>query len=400
VSVGERWVDLSDVYTVEHANLVDAYRGFIGAIAARIFLEHLAPIFAAGANLQDGLGAVDEPAVSAYRFKRKIVAYLIDTGDVSLRGADRRLVFNARLAARAAELEPRAAELAKRDPHGAAVVGLYRGLGDLAPEIFAGRDGMDAFAQRFGFGHSMQIWEELMMHGPVKPPCTELLVRALTRLLQTSDHPVTVLEGGAGVGSVMRHALQRPRFVEALGNLDVYHFTEISKLLLEIGRERIRAATPAEHFARMRFAPLDLDELDRNEELSRPDALDAVVLEHVLYDLSDLHRGLSTFRRILRPGGILMFTMSYRMRPALSFPIEFLQSTLHSYYRATLQPGRREHHGYLSAVEWKASLEAASFDRFEMYPAPADHPRWPLGGILAFKSDGGGAGFPRRGEEL
>ena len=205
MSVGERWVDLSDVYTVEHASHVDAYRGFIGAIAARIFLEHLAPVFASGANLQDGLGAVDQPTVSAYRFKRKIVAYLIDSGDVSLCDADRRLVFNAGLAARAAELEPRAGELSKRDPHGAALVGLYRGLGELAPEIFAGRDGMDAFAQRFGFGCSMKIWEELMMHAPVKPPCTELLVRALTRLLQTSDHPVTVLEGGAGVGSVMRH---------------------------------------------------------------------------------------------------------------------------------------------------------------------------------------------------
>jgi len=356
VSVGERWVDLSDVYTVEHASHVDAYRGFIGAIAARIFLEHLAPIFASGANLEDGLGAVDEPTVSAYRFKRKIVAYLIDTGDVSLRDADRRLVFNAGLAARAAELEPRASELSQRDQHGAALVGLYRDLGELAPEIFAGRDGMDAFAQWFGFGRSMKIWEELMMHAPVKTPCTEL---------------------------------QRPRFVEALVNLGVYHFTEISKLLLEIGRERIRAATPSEHFARMSFAPLDLDELDRNEELSRPDALDAVVLEHVLYDLSDLHRALSTFRRILRPGGILMFTMSYRMRPALAFPIEFLQSTLHSYYRATLQPGRREHHGYLTAAEWKASLDVAGFDRFEMYPAAADHPRWPLGGILAFKSGGG-----------
>jgi SAM-dependent methyltransferase len=386
VSIAERWVDLSDVYTTDHASHVDAYRGFIGAIAARVFREHLAPIFASGASLEDGLGAVDKPTVSAYRFKRKIVEYLIDTGDVSISGVDRRLVFNPGLAARAAELEARADELSRRDPHGAALVDLYRALGELAPQIFAGRDGLEAIAQRFGFARSMKIWEELMMFAPVKPPCTELLVRGLTRLLQTSAHPVTVLEGGAGVGSVLRHALPRPRFVEALANLGVYHFTEISKLLMEIGRDRLRGAARPEHFARIRFAPLDLDQLDRNEELSRSEALDAIVLEHVLYDVRDLHHALLTFRRILRPGGILMFTMSYRMRPALSFPIEFLQSTLHGYYRATLEPGRRENHGYLTAAEWKASLDAAGFNRFEMYPAPEDHPRWPLGGILAFKS--------------
>jgi hypothetical protein len=79
------------------------------------------------------------------------------------------------------------------------------------------------------------------------------------------------------------------------------------------------------------------------------------------------------------------FTMAYRQRPALFFPAEMLQCTLHSYYRAKLDPPLRINYGYLTIKEWTLSLCDAGFEEYHVYPVVERHSEFLFGGIVAFK---------------
>ncbi|MBV9024212.1 MAG: hypothetical protein JO362_10560 [Streptomycetaceae bacterium] len=85
--------------------------------------------------------------------------------------------------------------------------------------------------------------------------------------------------------------------------------------------------------------------------------------------------------------------MGSRSRPGLFFPCELLQATLHSYHRAELDPPRRVSVGHLSHEEWTASLQAAGFAQFRVFPVLEHREKWPCGGIIAQRppsASGGG----------
>ena len=136
------------------------------------------------------------------------------------------------------------------------------------------------------------------------------------------------------------------------------------------------------------YRRLDLDALARDPAASglEPGSVDAIVLEHVLYDVEDLHATLSAFHRLLRPGGALIFTGAFRGRAAAFFPCEMLQLTLASYGRARLDPPYRANVGYLTLDEWTLSLSRAGFD-VAGQPAAEDQERMPHGGILACRAE-------------
>ncbi|WP_394839476.1 class I SAM-dependent methyltransferase [Pendulispora rubella] len=320
----------------------------------------------------------EEPAAatgrSAYHFKKRLFEYLIDKGDLLLQ-EDGTLVASPELSVPIGD-EP------VEEPSCQGYL-LLTQLTDVVDAVLSGTDGFQAIGQKYGMEAALEHWSSAMVELPVRVPGIAMTARALLQRLERG--PCVVLEGGAGVGAVLRHALSMPRFRTAITNIEQYYFTEISPLLLNIGKKWLRANAPPELTRRMRFEIHDLDRTVLQAlPYTRDESVDVIILEYVLYDVIDLHEVLTTFRRMLRPGGRLIFTMAHRQRPALFFPAEILQSTLHSFYRAKLDPPRRVNYGYLTLEEWQLSLRDAGFQEYHVYPEAERHPELLFGGIVAF----------------
>lgn len=368
-------VDVQDLYDQAFLRGIEDGMRLAERVARQIYLRYLAEDHRPYRTIFG-----DEPATApercAYYFKKRLFDYLIDKGDLTSRD-DGTLVMSAELAS---------TPIANEDTTKLSCEGyvLLAHLPDIAASILAGTDGFQAIGHRHGLGAALDHWISAMVEMPVRIPGIVMAARALTQRL--SRGRCVVFEGGAGVGAVLRHALVIPRFHEAITNIEQYYFTDISPILLSIGKKWLRANAPPELTRQMHFEIHDLDRTPAQDlAYTRNESVDVIITEMVLYDVADLHGVLTTFRDMLRPGGILVFTMAYRQRPALFFPVEMLQSTLHSYYRAKLDPPRRVNYGYPTLEEWQRSLRDAGFAEHHIYPEPERHPELLLGGIVAFK---------------
>jgi SAM-dependent methyltransferase len=184
--------------------------------------------------------------------------------------------------------------------------------------------------------------------------------------------------GAGGMGKTILLA----RVARDLSNAT--HYTDLDPALLSVGKAGVARAAPEALRKALVYRRLDLDALASDPAASglAPGSVDCIVLEHVLYDVADLHGTLARLRELLAPGGALLFTGAFRGRPATFFPCEMLQLTLASYRRAKLDPPYRSCAGYLSASEWALSLSRAGFDMAAL-PAIEDQERLPHGGVVA-----------------
>jgi SAM-dependent methyltransferase len=368
-------VDIQDLYGEAYLRGAEEGRRLAERVARQVYLRYLTHDRRPYRTL---LG--EEPATpnerSAYYFKKWLLDYLIDKGDLMLRDGGT-LEMSSELAS-----TPIADEDTKKLSYEGYV--LVAHLPEVADAILSGADGFQAIGLKHGMGAALDRWISAMVEIPVRVPGVVMTARALTQRLEHG--PCVVFEGGAGVGAVLRHALAIPCFRELVTNIKQYYFTDISPILLSIGKSWLRANAPPELMQRMRFEVHDLDRTPLQAlPYTQNESVDVIILEMVLYDVANLHDLLTMFRKMLKPGGILVFTMAYRQRPALFFPAEMLQSTLHSYYRAKLDPPRRVNYGYLTLEEWKLSLRDAGFEEYHVYPEPERHPELLFGGIVAFK---------------
>jgi SAM-dependent methyltransferase len=371
-------LDLSDVYDAAYTREVELLREAVDHTVLDLLGRHMlddngmerpAPALRFGGP---------EAARTAATYRQKLLDYGRARGDLAP-GSDGRLHATSWPLRRL----PPLADL----PEQRRVRELLAAVADIAPLVLQGKDGFAALEARLGLKAMFDLWEWLMVSFAPKRPCNVLLGRVLVAALREAEAPLTVLEGGAGVGAVLRHALASPELPALLPRLDRYHFTDLSAVLLERGKTWLRQHGPPELFARVAFACLDLDGLSaRPAPFDREGSVDLILLEHVLYDLRDLGATLRHFHWLLRPGGHLAFTMSFRGPPEQFLACEFLQSTLHSYHRAVLDPPRRHHVGYPTLAEWRLSLESAGFTSWQAIPAPAEHARWPFGGIVATRT--------------
>lgn len=379
-------LDLSHAYTEAYTREVADFRLIVGRFLEQILLRQFVDTGFLAAHPAAALRARETyPSDTAWHFSRKLLEYFADRG-VLAEGADGRYALVAPLA----DPDPEDRELEvylAAHPHNRVLYGFLRDVRDVMGRVvFAGEDSLLTLVFE-DFHKAMQLWTDLMEKASVKLPCHAVIVEALKRRLRAGG-PVTVFEGGAGVGAVLREAVRDPGFLGLREALAEYWFTDVSLSLIKLGRQWLRERAPADLLERIHFRVVNLDALGgRDAPFAADGAVDAIVLEHVLYDVTDLRATLAQFRRMLRPGGILVFTMSYRQRPRDFFPFEFMQSSLGSYHHARLEPGYREQTGYLTLREWRASLDRAGFAPIEVYPAPADHHRWPFGGIVAHAAD-------------
>lgn len=368
-------IHVEDLYGEAYRRGAEEGRLLAERVARQVYLRHLKD-----QPWLDRSPSGDPPVSAgercAYFFKRRLLDYLIDKEDLHWHD-DGRLEMSAELADTPIA-EERTTQLSCEG------YVLLAHLPEVADKIMSGVDGFQAIGLKHGMGTALDRWVSAMVEIPVRVPGVVMTARALIQRLERG--PCVVFEGGAGVGAVLRQALAISRFHELAGNIEQYHFTDISPILLSIGRSWLRANAPPALMPRIRFEVHDLDHAPQQAlAYTRDESVDVIILEMVLYDVANLRELLSTFRRMLRPGGIMVFTMAYRQRPALFFPAEMLQCTLHSYYRAHLTPPLRVNCGYLTIEEWTLSLREAGFEEFHVYPETEQHEEFLFGGIVAFK---------------
>jgi len=378
-------IDLSDVYDDAFSSEIETYRHYTSIFVDQIFVHHFVETGLITEKSHSELVDPDShPSLTAYHFTCKLIAYYLDRGILTV-------AENGYLSVKH-ELEdqdPADEKLNRflaKNPEKGNFFEILRNIRDVSGQVlFKGEDALLTLAND-SFRQAMKLWEDLMLTAKVKQPCHQLILRAF-REQALSKESITVFEGGAGVGSVLRDGLHDPEFMSVLEKVKRYYFTDISLSLIKMGREALRQKLPEELFTRIEFKTANLDKLLVDEQdFTRESSVDLIILEHVLYDVIDLDKTLKLFHRMLKPDGFLVFTMAFRTRPGNFFIFEYLQSTFQSYHHARLEPGYRENIGYLTLDEWHKSLCRAGFENYRAYPEVQDHEGWPYGGILAIPS--------------
>jgi len=369
-------LDMQDVYSAEYTGQVEAIRFEAALVLSRIAMRH---IFASGAAQHDRTARPPRSVVERqpFFFRKRLIEYLDDRGELLRDGTQYRPTSG--LIERAEMSDQAYFGGESHSPTFAAM----RCIEAIAGGVLQGRDGLVLLEEKFGPAETWRIWDYLMVDAAPKRACNSLAARALDHRLSTGL-PTVVFEGGAGLGATIREALQIEGFRRRAQLISLFGFTDISRPLIKRAKNML-ADTAPELLEVMTFDRVDLDVLDEYEDLPylQDGATDVIIFESVLHDVENLHRVLTACRRILKPGGWLAFTIGSRGRPGMFFPFEMLQSTLHSYYRAELDPPRRTNVGYLTINEWKTSLLDAGFTDFQIFPAISDHEKWPYGGIVA-----------------
>jgi SAM-dependent methyltransferase len=369
-------ITMDDVYSSDYTAHIRGIRHEAALVLARIAMEH---IFAEGEARHDP--EAEPPRSAAERqpffFRKRLIEYLDDRGDL-LRVGD---VYRPTVG-----LVERA-EMSEADYFGSAAESAtllaLKSIESIAGGILQGVDGLELLEEKLGAAHTWRLWQYLMVDAAPKKACNRLAARALDERLRAGT-PTVVFEGGAGLGATLREALLIDGFRERAGNITRYGFTDVSRPLMQRARGMLEQEAP-ELLPVTSFDRVDLDYLDEYDDLPylQDASTDLIIFESVLHDVRGLHDVLRSCRRILAPGGWLVFTTGNRHRPGLFFPCELLQSTLHSYYRAELDPPRRVNVGYLSIKEWALSLTEAGFPMFRTFPAPTQGEKWPYGGVVA-----------------
>ncbi|MEU8029621.1 amino acid adenylation domain-containing protein [Streptomyces sp. NPDC049099] len=133
------------------------------------------------------------------------------------------------------------------------------------------------------------------------------LNRAVATVLDriTADHPLRVLEVGAGTGGTTEDALG------ALAGRDgTYHFTDVAGFFLPEARRRFGDRERPQ----LRFGVFDVDTDHRTQGLA-PNAYDVVLAAGVLENARDIRASLTRLTELVAPGGWLILTEPTREHP-------------------------------------------------------------------------------------
>ncbi|WP_165495090.1 methyltransferase domain-containing protein [Actinomadura roseirufa] len=373
-------IDMSDVYSPEYTAHIEQIRHEAALVLARIAMKH---VFADGEAVHDPQLAAPEgvTARQPFFFRKRLIEYLDDRGELHREGNLYRPTDE--LVQRASAREEDYFGTAAQSP----TLRALKSIESIAGGILEGKDGLVLLEERLGAEETWRIWQYLMVDAPPKKACNSLVARTLDQRLRAGV-PTVVFEGGAGLGATLREAVQIDGFRERTRNIELYGFTDISRPLMQRAREMLQEKAP-EMLGSTCFDRIDLDQLDDYDDVPylQDAAADLVIFESVLHDVENLHQVLTSCHRILKPGGWLVFTVGSRHRPGLFFPCELLQTTLHSYHRAELDPPRRTNVGYLSLEEWTASLHDAGFPSLRVFPDAQHREKWPYGGIVASRPE-------------
>ncbi|MFI6365137.1 class I SAM-dependent methyltransferase [Nocardia sp. NPDC050630] len=192
---------------------------------------------------------------------------------------------------------------------------------------------------------------------------TREIITWAVRELEPVRAPVRILELGAGVGGTTAD------LVTALSSSRVdYHFTDLSKFFLDTAHEQFAA------YPWMRYGIVDL-----NADLPQQPACDIVLAANVLHNAKHCGRTLHELRKLLAPGGFLIFVESCREHCQLLTSMHFLMSPK----PGGTPPGDTDIRAgtdriFLSEHQWLDQLTLAGLRPHLVLP-DADHPLAALG---------------------
>jgi NADPH:quinone reductase-like Zn-dependent oxidoreductase/SAM-dependent methyltransferase len=183
--------------------------------------------------------------------------------------------------------------------------------------------------------------------------CDTPSLRAFIELAAHENPELRILEVGAGTGGMTKHVLSALQQQEAKtgGNAFAeYVYSDISMAFFE------KAKTKFDQFAsRMSFKVIDLEE-DIIIQAIEPKAYDIVVAGSVLHATETLHTTLKNIRKVLKPGGKLVF-MELILPDALAMNFGF--GVLPGWWRSS-EDWRAEAQG-VTEDRWNALLKDAGF---------------------------------------
>nr|WP_315596509.1 polyketide synthase [uncultured Cupriavidus sp.] len=191
-------------------------------------------------------------------------------------------------------------------------------------------------------------------------------VRVVVASLGSGRNDLRILEVGAGIGATTG------ALMPALGaQIDLYHFTDVSRLFLDQARRRFGDAHP------MQYGILDLNR-PVDFSVHPPQGYDLVIAANVVHDAVDATRSLQRLRRLLRAGGHLVLVEattrdSFLQRASIGF-----METLNG-----LEDARAiDNNPMLDLPGWTTTLHDAGLATVLTWPEPGN-PDWRQHLILA-----------------
>lgn len=181
------------------------------------------------------------------------------------------------------------------------------------------------------------------------------------------DRPLRILEVGAGVGGTTVEVL------DAVGDTPLdYLFTDVSAFFLTDARQRFADRSG------LRYGRFDIN-ADALAQGVGEGTLDVVLAANVLHNAVDIAATLRGLRRLLQPGGVLLFVETTREMHQILTSMQFLMSAR----PGGEQAGDRDRRGgtdqiFLDETQWRTELDEAGFSCVVCVPDP-DHPLHPVG---------------------
>jgi len=174
-----------------------------------------------------------------------------------------------------------------------------------------------------------------------------------------------ILEVGGGLGSGAVAVLERLEAAGRIGDVRGYRFTELVPAFLRRGQQALEGRFP-------RPVWLRCDALDMNrpfgEQGVRPGDLAVVYAVNALHVAHDLAFTLGEVHRALAPGGELIVSECVRPHSGQTIYAEFIFNLMETFRAPRLHPVYRPMGGFLTAVEWRAAIEAAGFADVRFVP--------------------------------
>jgi SAM-dependent methyltransferase len=173
------------------------------------------------------------------------------------------------------------------------------------------------------------------------------------------------LELGGGLGSGAAAVLERLAATGRLAELRAYRFTELVPAFLRRGERVLREQRPNAAF--LSAGPLDMNRPFADQGLA-PGSVSVVYAVNTLHVAHDLAFTLGEIRRVLAPGGRVIFSECVRPRAGDTPYPEFVFNLLETFRAPRLHRPYRPHGGFLTPEQWEEALRASGFDDVKVMP--------------------------------
>ncbi len=207
------------------------------------------------------------------------------------------------------------------------------------------------------------------------------IVGAIAAARALPPGPADILEIGGGLGSGAEALLDQ--LGERTMPVASYHLTDVSPLFLKRAQRNLARRHPQ---APLSLGPLDIDRPFSAQGIA-PQAYSLAYGVNVLHVARDLAATLRELRGALRHGGMLVMAECVRPFEGRSFHLELVFNLLSSFRDAVRVPAWRPNGGFLTPEQWRAALEANSFDDVHVYPDIAairdDYPSFVSAALVA-----------------